>query len=100
MPITFQFSCGRIAPTTSDHLRPLCYTSDLASRRGLHDIETDFLNYGIEARRLLSPDGVSCRFSSWCRQEDPFPALRGKKISGAYITSSLAQNEAVTKWLR
>jgi branched-chain amino acid aminotransferase len=37
---------------------------------------------------------VSCRISSWCRQEDRSLPLRGK-ISGAYITSSLAKTEAV-----
>ena len=42
----------------------------------------------------LSPEGVSCRISSWTRQEDRSLPLRGK-ISGAYITSSLAKTEAV-----
>jgi branched-chain amino acid aminotransferase len=37
---------------------------------------------------------VSCRISSWTRQEDRSLPLRGK-ISGAYITSSLAKTEAV-----
>jgi branched-chain amino acid aminotransferase len=60
----------------------------------LHNIETDFLIYGIELGDYLSPDGVSCRISSWTRQEDRSLPLRGK-ISGAYITSSLAKTEAV-----
>ena len=38
---------------------------------------------------------MSCRISSWTRQEDRSLPLRGK-ISGAYITSSLAKTEAVT----
>lgn len=42
----------------------------------------------------LSPDGISCRISSWYRQEDRSLPLRGK-ISGAYITSALAKTEAV-----
>ena len=42
----------------------------------------------------LSADGVSCRISSWYRQEDRSLPLRGK-ISGAYITSALAKTEAV-----
>ena len=37
---------------------------------------------------------MSCRISSWTRQEDRSLPLRGK-ISGAYITSSLAKTEAV-----
>ncbi len=37
---------------------------------------------------------MSCRISSWYRQEDRSLPLRAK-ISGAYITSSLAKTEAV-----
>ena len=37
---------------------------------------------------------MSCRISSFTRQEDRSLPLRGK-ISGAYITSSLAKTEAV-----
>jgi branched-chain amino acid aminotransferase len=81
-------------PTTPIYLRPFVYTSDLGIAPRLHDIETDFLIYGIELGDYLSPDGVACRFSSWCRQEDRSLPLRGK-ISGAYITSSLAKTEAV-----
>jgi branched-chain amino acid aminotransferase len=81
-------------PTTPVYLRPFVYTSDLGIAPRLHDIETDFLIYGIELGDYLSPDGVSCRISSWTRQEDRSLPLRGK-ISGAYITSSLAKTEAV-----
>jgi branched-chain amino acid aminotransferase len=81
-------------PTCPIYLRPFVYTSDLGIAPRLHNIETDFLIYGIELGDYLSPDGVSCRFSSWTRQEDRSLPLRGK-ISGAYITSSLAKTEAV-----
>jgi branched-chain amino acid aminotransferase len=81
-------------PATPIYLRPFVYTSDLGIAPRLHDIETDFLIYGIELGDYLSPDGVSCRISSWTRQEDRSLPLRGK-ISGAYITSSLAKTEAV-----
>lgn len=81
-------------PTTPVYLRPFVYTSDLGIAPRLHDIQTDFLIYGIELGDYLSPDGVSCRISSWARQEDRSLPLRGK-ISGAYITSSLAKTEAV-----
>jgi branched-chain amino acid aminotransferase len=80
-------------PTTPVYLRPFVYTSDLGIAPRLHDIQTDFLIYGIELGDYLSPDGVSCRISSWTRQEDRSLPLRGK-ISGAYITSSLAKTEA------
>ena len=81
-------------PSKPIYLRPFVYTSDLGIAPRLHDIQTDFLIYGIELGDYLSREGVSCRISSWCRQEDRSLPLRGK-ISGAYITSSLAKTEAV-----
>jgi branched-chain amino acid aminotransferase len=81
-------------PSQSFYIRPFVYTSDLGIAPRLHNIEKDFFIYGIELGDYLSPDGVSCRISSWARQEDRSLPLRGK-ISGAYITSSLAKTEAV-----
>ncbi len=81
-------------PTKPIYIRPFVYTSDLGIAPRLHNIETDFFIYGLELGDYLSPDGVTCRISSWRRQEDCSLPLRGK-ISGAYITSSLAKTEAV-----
>lgn len=81
-------------PTKPFYLRPFVYTSDLGIAPRLHKIEKDFMVYGLELGDYLSPEGVSCRISSWYRQEDRSFPLRGK-ISGAYITSSLAKTEAV-----
>lgn len=81
-------------PATSFYIRPFVYTSDLGIAPRLHNIEKDFFVYGLELGDYLSPDGVSCRISSWYRQEDRSLPLRAK-ISGAYITSSLAKTEAV-----
>ncbi len=81
-------------PTTSFYIRPFVYTSDLGISPRLHNIEKDFFVYGLELGDYLSPEGVSCRISSWHRQQDQSLPLRGK-ISGAYITSSLAKSEAV-----
>ena len=81
-------------PDQPIYLRPFVYTSDLGIAPRLHNIETDFLIYGLPLGDYLSPEGVSCRISSWTRQEDRSLPLRGK-ISGAYITSSLAKTEAV-----
>ena len=88
-----QFLCAN-RPTCPVYLRPFVYTSYLGIAPRLHNIETDFLIYGLELGDYLSPEGVSCRISSWTRQEDRSLPLRGK-ISGAYITSSLAKTEAV-----
>jgi len=82
------------SPTQSFYIRPFVYTSDLGISPRLHNVEKDFFVYGLELGDYLSPDGVSCRISSWVRQEDQSLPLRGK-ISGAYITSSLAKTEAV-----
>lgn len=81
-------------PQTSFYIRPFVYTSDLGIAPRLHKIQKDFFIYGLELGDYLPPEGISCRISSWYRQEDRSLPLRGK-ISGAYITSSLAKTEAV-----
>ena len=81
-------------PTKPFYIRPFVYTSDLGIAPRLHKIEKDFFIYGLELGDYLPPEGISCRISSWYRQEDRSLPLRGK-ISGAYITSSLAKTEAV-----
>ena len=81
-------------PEVSFYIRPFVYTSDLGISPRLHKVEKDFFVYGLELGDYLSPAGVTCRISSWYRQEDRSLPLRGK-ISGAYITSSLAKTEAV-----
>ena len=81
-------------PEKPFYIRPFVYTSDLGIAPRLHKIEKDFFVYGIELGDYLPPGGISCRISSWYRQEDRSLPLRGK-ISGAYITSSLAKTEAV-----
>lgn len=81
-------------PETSFYIRPFVYTSDLGISPRLHKVEKNFFVYGLELGDYLSPEGVTCRISSWYRQEDRSLPLRGK-ISGAYITSSLAKTEAV-----
>lgn len=81
-------------PSTSFYIRPFIYTSDIGIAPRLHNIEKQFFVYGLELGDYMSPEGVSCRISSWYRQEDRSFPLKGK-ITGAYITSSLAKTEAV-----
>lgn len=83
-------------PTKPFYIRPLVYISDLGIAPRVHDAEKDLLIYGLEAGEYLAGDGVSVCFSSWARQPDASLPLRGK-ISGAYITSSLAKSEAVAR---
>ena len=80
-------------PNTSIYIRPFIYTSDLGLTPRVHNIEKDFLIYGLEMGDSPLSGGVSCRISSWSRQQDASLPLRGK-ISGTYITSALAKTEA------
>lgn len=84
-------------PTTSIYLRPLVYTSDLDLSPRIHDIEKDFMLYGMELWDYLSADWITCTISSYMRQSDASFPLRWK-ISWAYITSALAKTEAVNRW--
>lgn len=84
----------RNKPTQPFYIRPLVYTSGLGIAPRLHQIEKDFLVYGLELGAYLPSDGVSCRLSSWYRQMDASLPLRAKLTSG-YIVSALAKTEAV-----
>ena len=83
-------------PKKPFYIRPLVYTSDLGIAPRVHNAEKDLLIYGLSLGEYLNPEGVSVCFSSWARQPDASLPLRGK-ISGAYITSSLAKSEAVNR---
>ena len=74
----------RNKPEKPIYIRPFVYTSDLGIAPRLHNIETDFFMYCIELGDYLSPDGVSCRMSSWTRQEDRSLPLRGKNRWSLY----------------
>ena len=75
------------------YLRPLVYVSDLGIAPRLHDVEHDFLIYGLPMGDYLPATGVRCCISSWMRNEDRTLPLRGK-IAGSYVTSALAKTEA------
>jgi branched-chain amino acid aminotransferase len=84
----------RNQPTTSFYVRPLVYASGLGIAPRLHQVEKDFLVYGLDLGDYLPTEGISCRISSWQRQSDASMPLRGK-LTAAYITSALAKTEAV-----
>lgn len=83
-------------PDKPFYIRPLLYVSDLGIAPRVHNATKDLLIYGLLLDDYMSGDGVSICFSSWTRQQDSSLPLRGK-ISGAYITSSLAKSEAVNR---
>jgi branched-chain amino acid aminotransferase len=81
-------------PIASFYIRPLVYTSGLGIAPRLHQVEKDFLVYGLLLGDYLPGDGIRCRISSWYRQADSSLPLRGK-LTSAYIASALAKTEAV-----
>lgn len=83
-------------PTKPFYIRPLIYLSDTGIAPRVHNAEKDLLIYGLEMDDYLPAEGVKVCFSSWMRQPDNSMPLRGK-ISGAYITSSLAKTEAIER---
>ncbi|MDG2990409.1 branched-chain amino acid transaminase [Candidatus Synechococcus calcipolaris G9] len=82
------------APQIPFYIRPLVYTSGLGIAPRLHNVDKDFLIYGLPLGDYLSPQGVSCRISSWQRQSDRSFPLRGK-FTASYLVSALAKTEAV-----
>lgn len=84
----------RNRPTVPFYIRPLVYTSGLGIAPRLHQIEKDWLIYGMELGDYLPSDGIRCRISSWQRQADASLPLRSK-LTSAYIVSALAKTEAV-----
>lgn len=84
----------RNCPQSPFYIRPLVYTSGLGIAPRLHDIEKDFLVYGLELGDYLPPVGIRCRISSWRRQLDSSMPLRGK-LTAAYFVSAMAKTEAV-----
>lgn len=84
----------RNAPVSSFYLRPLIYTSSLGIAPRLHNVETDFLIYGMTMVPAWQQAPVRCRISSWQRQDDRSQPLRGK-VTATYIASALAKTEAI-----
>ena len=81
-------------PKSDFYIRPMIYSSSLGISPATHNVDKDFLIYGLSMGDYLNPKGVSCRFSSWIRQEDSSVPLRGK-ITGSYTMASMAKSEAV-----
>lgn len=78
------------------YIRPLVYASELGVVPKLHDVAFDLLVYGVYMGNYMSGDGITCCISSWTRGEDRALPLRGK-ISGSYVSSSLAKTEAINR---
>lgn len=84
----------RNRPTVPFYIRPLVYTSGLGIAPRLHQVEKDWLLYGLKLGDYMPQQNIRCRISSWVRQADPSQPLRGK-LTSSYITSALAKTEAI-----
>lgn len=79
--------------TKSVYIRPLIYQTYLGIYPCLHKSDKDLAIYGLILGDYMAPGAITCRFSSWVRQEDASLPLRGK-MSSSYLTSSMAKTEA------
>lgn len=76
------------------YFRPLAYKSGSQLGPNLHNVADGFTMYCLPLGNYYDADqGLSLMVSSWTRPEDNSIPSRGK-ISGAYINSSLARDEA------
>src|SRR5690606_14130904 len=87
---------ARNQPQSDVYIRPYAYKSGLDLPPGLAGVENGLAIYAANLGRLhdRAKQGLSVKISSWRRIEDNAIPARGK-ISGAYINSSLAKDEAV-----
>ena len=82
------------APRTNAYLRPFAYVGNTNLGPNLADTTLDFALYMIPLEEYLPVNkGLSVMVSSWRRISDNAIPSRGK-ISGAYINSALARQEA------
>ena len=76
------------------YFRPFAYKSGTQLGPNLHNVADGFTMYCLPLGSYYDADqGLSLMVSSWTRPEDNSVPSRGK-ISGAYINSSLARDEA------
>lgn len=85
----------RNAPTSNVYFRPFAYKAGLDLAPTLTGVADGFALYMLPLNDYLSRDGVSAMVSSWQRVTDNTIPARGK-VSGAYINSAIANDEAKT----
>lgn len=85
----------RNAPTGNVYFRPFAYKAGLDLAPTLTGVADGFALYMLPLNDYFSRDGVSAMVSSWQRVTDNTIPARGK-VSGAYINSAIANDEAKT----
>lgn len=84
----------RNAPEGNVYFRPFAYKSGLDLTPKLTDVEDGFTLYMMALEDYYSADkGLDVMVSAWRRVNDNMIPARGK-VSGAYINSSLAKDDA------
>lgn len=84
------------APESDIYIRPFAYKAGLDLPPGMLNVADGLAVYAAKLGRLhqSTTSGLSLKVSSWRRIDDVMIPARGK-ISGAYVNSSLAKDEAV-----
>jgi len=87
----------RNAPTGDAYIRPFVYKSSVQLTPRLVDLEDELAIYMLSLGDYLdTTNGVKAIVSSWLRVPDNAVPGRGK-LSGAYVNSALAKDEAQEK---
>ncbi|HVR89075.1 MAG TPA: branched-chain amino acid transaminase [Candidatus Limnocylindria bacterium] len=76
------------------YVRPLAYKAALVVKVALHGIRDGFGIYAFRLGGYLSTSGLEARTVSWRRISDEAIPARGK-VTGAYVNTALAVDEAV-----
>ena len=84
------------SPDSDVYIRPFAYKAGLDLPPGMINVADGLTVYAARLGRLhqSANSGLSLKVSSWRRIDDVMIPARGK-ISGAYVNSSLAKDEAV-----
>ncbi len=85
----------RNAPTGNVYFRPFAYKAGLDLAPTLTGVADGFALYMLPLNDYFSAGGVSAMVSSWQRLTDNTIPARGK-VSGGYINSAIAKDEAQT----
>lgn len=87
---------ARNAPAGDVYLRPFAYKAGFDLTPTLEGVEDGFAMYQLALGDYYAPRGLSVCVSSWQRVSDLAIPARGK-ISGAYVNSALAKDDAAAQ---
>jgi branched-chain amino acid aminotransferase len=82
------------APRTDVYVRPFAYKAARSVKVALAGLRDGFALYAFPLGAYLPVDGTTARTSSWQRTSDAAIPARGK-LSGSYINTALAVDEAI-----